>query len=155
MRRHRAPKREVKTDPKYNSPVIGQLINIIMQDGKKTKAQVMVYKALDIVGEKMKEDSYKIFFAAMENARPRLEVRPRRIGGATYQVPMEVPQERGISIALRWIRDYARGKKGKAMSGKIADEIISAYKNEGSVIKKKEDTHKMADANKAFAHFKW
>lgn len=155
MRRRKAPKREVKGDPKYNSPVVGQLINIVMQDGKKSKAQGIVYKALDIVGEKIKEDSYKVFFAAMENARPRLEVRPRRIGGATYQVPMEVPQERGISIALRWVRDYALGKKGKSMGEKLADEIISAYKNEGSVIKKREETHKMADANKAFAHFKW
>jgi len=155
MRRRKAPKREVKGDPKYNSPVVGQLINIVMQDGKKSKAQGIVYKALDIVGEKIKEDSYKVFFAAMENARPRLEVRPRRIGGATYQVPMEVPQERGISIALRWVRDYAIGKKGKSMGEKLADEIISAYKNEGSVIKKREETHKMADANKAFAHFKW
>ena len=155
MRRRKAPKREVKGDPKYNSPVVGQLINIVMQNGKKTKSQGIVYKALNIVGEKIKEDSYKVFFAAMENARPRLEVRPRRIGGATYQVPMEVPQDRGISIALRWMRDYARGKKGKAMEDKLADEIISAYKNEGSVIKKREETHKMADANKAFAHFKW
>jgi small subunit ribosomal protein S7 len=155
MRRRRASKRELKPDPKYNSPVIGQLINIVMEDGKKTKAQHMVYKALDTVGEKIKEDSLKVFFAALENARPRLEVRPRRIGGATYQVPMEVSQERGISIALRWIRDYARGKKGKAMQDKLADEILSAYKNEGSVIKKREDTHKMAEANKAFAHFKW
>ncbi|MDP2923904.1 MAG: 30S ribosomal protein S7 [Candidatus Omnitrophota bacterium] len=155
MRRRKAPKREVKADPKYNSPVIGQLINIVMQDGKKTLAQGIVYDAFDVVAEKLKEDSLKIFFAAVENARPRLEVRPRRIGGATYQVPMEVPQDRGISIALRWIREYALGKKGKAMKIKLAEEIISAYKNEGSVIKKKDETHKMAEANRAFAHFKW
>ena len=155
MRRHKAPKREVKSDPKYNSPVVGQLINIIMEDGKKTLAQGIVYDAFDIVQEKIKEDSFKIFMAALENARPRLEVRPRRIGGATYQVPMEVPQDRGISIALRWIKDYAQGKKGKAMKMKLAEEILSAYKNEGSVIKKKDETHKMAEANRAFAHFKW
>jgi small subunit ribosomal protein S7 len=155
MRRRKAPKRPIQNDPKYNSPVIGQLVNIIMQDGKKTKAQGMVYGALDLIGEKMKEDSLKVFFAALENARPRLEVRPRRIGGATYQVPMEVTQERGISIALRWIRECARGKKGKSMEGKLADEIMSAFKSEGSVIKKREDMHKMAEANKAFAHFKW
>jgi small subunit ribosomal protein S7 len=155
MRRRKAPKRPIQNDPKYNSPVIGQLVNIIMQDGKKTKAQGMVYGAFDLIGEKMKEDSLKIFFAALENARPRLEVRPRRIGGATYQVPMEVTQERGISIALRWIRECARGKKGKSMEGRLADEIMSAFKNEGSVIKKREDMHKMAEANKAFAHFKW
>jgi small subunit ribosomal protein S7 len=155
MRRHKAPKREVKVDPKYNSPIVGQLINIIMEDGKKTLAQGIVYDAFGIVQEKIKEDSFKIFMAALENARPRLEVRPRRIGGATYQVPMEVPQDRGISIALRWIKDYAQGKKGKAMKMKLAEEIISAYKNEGSVIKKKDETHKMAEANRAFAHFKW
>jgi len=155
MRRRKAPKRQIQADPKYKSTVVGQLINIIMQDGKKTKAQGMVYGALDLIGEKMKEDSLKVFFAALENARPRLEVRPRRIGGATYQVPMEVTQERGISTALRWIRDCARSKKGRAMETKIADEVLSAFKNEGSVIKKKEDMHKMAEANKAFAHFKW
>ncbi|MEI8350332.1 MAG: 30S ribosomal protein S7 [Candidatus Omnitrophota bacterium] len=155
MRRRRAPKREVAVDPKYNSPVIGQMVNIVMQDGRKTKAQGIIYRAFGIVEEKMKEDPMKIFFAALENARPRLEVRPRRIGGATYQVPMEVPQDRGISIALRWIRAYARTKKGKPMEVKLAEEIISAYKNEGAVIKKKEETHKMADANRAFAHFKW
>ena len=155
MRRHRASKREVAVDPKYNSTVIGQLINIVMADGRKSLAQNIVYDAFDIVQEKLKEDSLKAFFAALENARPRLEVRPRRIGGATYQVHMEVPQERGISIALRWIRDYARAKKNKPMSVKLAEEIISAFKNEGSVIKKKDETHKMAEANRAFAHFKW
>jgi small subunit ribosomal protein S7 len=155
MRRHRAPKREVTADPKYNSTVIGQLINIVMADGRKSLAQNIVYDAFDIVQEKLKEDSLKIFFAALENARPRLEVRPRRIGGATYQVPMEVPQGRGISIVLRWMRDYARAKKNKPMSVKLSEEIIAAYKNEGAVIKKKDETHKMAEANRAFAHFKW
>jgi len=155
MRRRRASKRELRPDPKYNSPIIGHFINIIMKNGKKTLAQKIVYKALDIISQKLKDDPLKIFFAAMDNARPRLEVRPRRIGGATYQVPLEVSEERGISIALRWIRDIASSKKGKPMYIKLADELISAYKNEGSVIKKKEDTHKMAEANKAFAHFKW
>jgi small subunit ribosomal protein S7 len=155
MRRHRAPKRELKPDPKYNSTAIGQLINIVMQDGRKSLAQNIVYDAFLLAQEKLKEDSQKIFFAALENARPRLEVRPRRIGGATYQVPMEVPQERGVSIALRWLCDAARSKKNKAMNAKLAEEIISAYKNEGSVIKRKEETHKMAEANRAFAHFKW
>uniref|UniRef100_A0A7C3WYR2 Small ribosomal subunit protein uS7 n=1 Tax=Dictyoglomus turgidum TaxID=513050 RepID=A0A7C3WYR2_9BACT len=155
MRRRRAPKRELRPDPKYNSPVIGHFINIIMKNGKKTIAQKIVYKALDIISQKLKEDPLKIFFAALDNARPRLEVRPRRIGGATYQVPLEVSEERGISIALRWIVDIASSKKGKPMYIKLADELISAYKNEGSVIKKREDTHKMAEANRAFAHFKW
>jgi small subunit ribosomal protein S7 len=126
-----------------------------MRSGKKSLAQGIVYDAFDTVGEKLKADPLKIFFAALDNARPRLETRPRRIGGATYQVPMEVAQERGISIALRWMRDLAIAKKGKPMKVKLADEIISAYKNEGALIKKKEDTHKMAESNRAFAHFKW
>lgn len=155
MRRRQASKREVKPDPKFNSPIIGHFINIIMIKGKKSTSQNIIYRAFDILQEKTKEDPVKVFFAALENARPRLEVKPRRIGGATYQVPMEVTKERGISIALRWMRDYARAKKGKAMSVKLSDELISAYKNEGSVIKKKEDTHKMAESNRAFAHFKW
>jgi len=155
MRRRRAVKREVVADPKYNSPVIGNFINIIMTAGKKTVAQGMVYKSFDIIQEKLKEDPMKIFFAAMENARPRVAVKPRRIGGATYQVPTEVTQDRGISMALRWIRDAARTKKGRPMSDKLAEEILSAYKNEGTVIKKREDTHKMAESNRAFAHFKW
>ncbi|OQX88382.1 MAG: 30S ribosomal protein S7 [Candidatus Omnitrophica bacterium 4484_70.2] len=155
MRRKRAPKRESKPDPKYNSPLIGKFINIIMRDGKKSVAQKIVYQAFEIIKKKLNEDPLKIFFSALDNARPRLEVRPRRIGGATYQVPLEVPRDRGYSIALRWIRDFARTKKGKPMREKLADEIISAYKNEGAVIKKKEDTHKMAEANRAFAHFRW
>ncbi len=155
MRRRRASKRQIIHDPKYNSPVISHFINIVMRDGKKTIAQRIVYSAVETAGERLKEDPLKIFFSALENARPRLEVRPRRIGGATYQVPMEVSQERGISIALRWMRDIAGAKKGKPMHIKLAEEIISAYKNEGAVIKKKEDTHKMAEANRAFAHFKW
>jgi len=155
VRRRRAPKREIKPDPKYNSPVIGRFVSVIMSDGKKSIAQRIIYDSLNIIEEKLKIDPLKIFFSAVDNARPRLEVKPRRIGGATYQVPIEVVKERGLTIALRWMRDFARKKKGKPMSVKLADEIISAYKNEGAVIKKKEDTHKMAESNKAFAHFKW
>ena len=155
MRRRRAPKREVKTDPKYDSDVIGHFIKIIMLDGKKSTAQKIVYDALDIVGEKTKEDPLKVFFSALDNARPRMAVKPRRIGGATYQVPLEVPKERGVSIALRWMKDFAIKKKGKPMKTKLADEIISAYKREGGLIKKRDDTHKMAEANRAFAHFRY
>lgn len=155
MRRRQASKREVKSDPKYNSTVIGQFINIIMRDGKKSIAQKIIYGALDIIKEKVKEDPLKVFFSALENARPRLEVKPRRIGGATYQVPVEVTKERGNSIALRWIRDFACTKKGKPMQTRLVEEIMAASRNEGAVIKKKEDTHKMAEANRAFAHFKW
>jgi len=155
MRRRRAAKREARGDAKFNSPVINHFINIVMLDGKKSVAEKIVYSSFDAIEEKTKEDPVKVFFAALENARPRLEVRPRRIGGATYQVPMEVPKDRGITIALRWMRDAARTKKGRPMNTKMADEILSAYKNEGSVIKKKEDMHKMAESNRAFAHFKW
>lgn len=155
MRRRRAPKREVKGDPQYNSEVIGRFVTIVMKSGKKGIAQKIIYNSFSVVEERLKSDPLKAFFSALENARPRLEVRPRRIGGATYQVPMEVTKERGITTVLRWMRDFARKKKGKSMSVKLAEEIISAYKNEGAVIKKKDDTHKMAESNKAFAHFKW
>ncbi|MFH1768361.1 MAG: 30S ribosomal protein S7 [Candidatus Omnitrophota bacterium] len=155
MRRRQAPKRVVKADPLYDSEIIGHFTNIIMLDGKKTCAQKIVYKSLDIVKDRLKEDPLKIFFDALENARPRLRVRPRRIGGATYQVPTEVTKLQGVSIALRWMREFARKRKGKPMSLKLAEEIIAAYKGEGAVVKKKEDTHKMAESNKAFAHFKF
>jgi len=155
MRRRRAPKREAKLDPKYNSSVVGNFMNIIMRDGKKTVAQKIIYDAFDVVAEKLKEDPLKIFFAALDNARPRMAVKPRRIGGATYQVPLEVTKDKGISMALRWIKETAVKKKGKPMKMKLAEEIISAYKQEGVVIKKKADTHKMAEANKAFAHFRY
>ena len=155
MRRRRASKRKFKVDPKYNSDIIGHFLNIIMRDGKRTTAQGIIYDAFDIIGQRVKEDPLKVFFEALDNARPRLEVRPRRIGGATYQVPVEVSRDRGVSIALRWMRDFARNKKGRPMSIRLAEEIMAAYKNEGAVIKKKEDTHKMAEANRAFAHFRW
>ena len=155
MRRRQAVKREAKPDPKYNSPVIGNLINIIMRDGKKSTAQKIIYSAFDRISEKLNDDPLKILFAALDNVRPRMTVKPRRIGGATYQVPLEVTKEKGFSIAIRWIKDIAIKKKGKAMSEKLADEIIAAYNNEGTVIKKREDTHKMAESNKAFAHFKY
>jgi len=129
---------------------------MVMYEGKKAVAESIVYGAFEIVRQHLNEpDVLKIFHKAIENARPRLEVKPRRVGGATYQVPIEVRQERGTSIALRWIRDFARGKKGKSMDQRLADEIIAAYKNEGSSIKKRDDTHKMAESNKAFAHFRW
>ncbi len=118
--------------------------------------KLILYGALDLAKEKLQEpDALKIFNKAIENVRPRLEVKPRRVGGATYQVPIEVRQERGTSIALRWIRDFAKNKKGKSMEEKLAEEIIAAYKGEGSAIKKRDDTHKMAESNKAFAHFRW
>ncbi len=155
MRRRRAEKRPRVADLVYNDKVIGLFINIIMRQGKKSTAQRIVYGALDRVKEKLSQDPLDIFYKAIDNVRPQVEVRPRRIGGATYQIPMEVPWERGVGIALRWIRDIARSRKGKPMEVKLAEEIINAYKGEGQAIKKRDDTHKMAEANKAFAHFRW
>jgi len=156
MRRRRAQEREILPDPKFNSEVVAKFINMVMLKGKKSLAEKLVYGAFEIVKQQLNEpDVLKIFHKAIDNARPRLEVKPRRVGGATYQVPVEVRQERGTSIALRWIRDFARNKKGKSMHEKLAEEIIAAYKGEGSTIKKRDDTHKMAEANKAFAHFRW
>jgi small subunit ribosomal protein S7 len=156
MRRGTKKKREVRPDMKYNSKVVAKFINIIMKDGKKSIAEKIVYGAFERLKAKANEpDALKIFYKALENVRPRLEVKPRRVGGATYQVPVEVKHDRGISIALRWIRDFASSRKGKPMMEKLADEIFSAYRGEGACIKKRDDTHKMAEANKAFAHFRW
>ncbi len=148
--------KEILPDPKFNSQVVGKFINMVMLEGKKSIAERIVYGAFDIAEKQLNEsDVLKVFHKAIDNARPRLEVKPRRVGGATYQVPVEVRQERGTSIALRWLRDFAKNKKGKPMKEKLAEEIIAAYKGEGSAIKKRDDTHKMAEANKAFAHFRW
>jgi small subunit ribosomal protein S7 len=156
MRRRRAQQKEVQTDPKYNSKIVGMFINGLMNEGKKSIAESIVYDAFETVKKHLNEqDALKIFHKALENVRPRLEVKPRRVGGATYQVPVEVKQERGMSIAMRWIKDYAKSRKGKSMDAKLADEIIAAYKGEGSAVKKRDDTHKMAESNKAFAHFRW
>ncbi len=155
-RRRRSQKREIQPDPKYSNKAVTQFINMVMSEGKKSIAEKMVYGSFEVIKTALNEpDVLKIFHKALDNARPRLEVKPRRVGGATYQVPVEVRQERGSSIALRWIRDFARAKKGKSMKEKLADEIIAAYKGEGSAIKKRDDTHKMAESNKAFAHLKW
>ena len=156
MRRRKAEIRETPPDPKYNSPLIGRFINILMEDGKKTTAERIVYDALDILKQKTSEDSpLKVFNKAVDNVRPKLELKPRRVGGATYQIPIEVAPRRGNSLALRWLRDFARNKKGKSMTIKLADELLAAYKGEGAAIKKRDETHKMADANKAFAHLRW
>jgi len=156
MRRRRAQEREVLPDPKFNSKVVAKFINMVTLEGKKSLAEKIVYGAFDVIKEQLKEaDILKVFHKAIDNVRPRLEVKPRRVGGATYQIPIEVKQERGTSIALRWMRDFAKGKKGKSMKDKLAEEIMAAYKNEGASIKKRDDMHKMAEANKAFAHFRW
>ncbi|MCX5705822.1 MAG: 30S ribosomal protein S7 [Candidatus Omnitrophica bacterium] len=156
MRRRKAQEKVVLADPIYNSKIVGKFINMVMLAGKKSVAEGIVYGAFEIVKKNLNEaDVIKVFHKALDNVRPRLEVKPRRVGGATYQVPIEVRQERGTSIALRWMRDYAKTKKGKPMPEKLADEIIAAYKGEGSAIKKRDDTHKMAESNKAYAHFRW
>ena len=156
MRRRKAQNREVMPDPKFNSKVVSKFINMVMLRGGKSTAQRIVYGALEIIKNKTNEaDALKVFYKALDNVRPHLEVKSRRIGGATYQVPIEVNKARGISLALRWVRDFARTKKGKPMEVKLAEELILAYKGEGSAIKKRDDLHKMAEANRAFAHFRW
>jgi small subunit ribosomal protein S7 len=155
-RRHRATKRKVIPDVRYNSPLVSHLVNVVMQDGKKSVAQRIVYGAFEKVSEKLeKGDPVDLLIGAMENARPRLEVKSRRVGGATYQVPVEISYERQESLALRWIVTAASGRKGITMRDALANEIIDAYNNTGGVVKKKEDTHKMAQANRAFAHLRW
>ncbi len=155
-RRHRAEKRETIPDIRYNSPLVAHLINVIMERGKKSLAQRIVYGAFERVSEKLgKGDPVDLLIGALENARPRLEVKSRRVGGATYQVPVEISYERQESLALRWIVDAADGRKGQTMQDALAAELVDAYNNTGTVVKKKEDTHKMAQANRAFAHLRW
>ena len=156
MRRRKAEIREAAADPKYRSKILGKFVNMVMEKGKKSIAEKIVYGALEDIKQKMSDkDPLEVFVQALDNARPLLEVKSRRIGGATYQVPIEVKMERGQFIAMRWIRDFARQQKGKAMGEKLAAEIIQAYKKEGAAIKKRDDTHRMAEANKAFSHYKW
>ncbi|MFA4922578.1 MAG: 30S ribosomal protein S7 [Ignavibacteriaceae bacterium] len=155
MRKKRAEKRYIKPDPKYNDMVVAKFVNAIMYEGKKSVARDIVYSAFDILEEKTKKPGVEVFKKAMSNVQPLIEVRSRRVGGATYQVPMEVRPERRIALAMRWIKTYARKRSEKSMSVKLANELLSASNNEGSSVKKKEETHKMAEANKAFAHFKW
>jgi small subunit ribosomal protein S7 len=156
MRRRRAEKKVRIPDLHYNNKMVGELINMVMLKGKKSVAERIVYNALQTVKEQTAtQDELSVLNKAVENVRPLLEVKSRRVGGATYQVPIEVKAERGVSLALRWIRDYARARKGKPMQKKLAQEIIDAYKGTGNAVKKKEDTHKMAEANKAFAHYRW
>lgn len=155
MRKRRAEKRYVKPDPKYNDVLVAKFINSIMLRGKKSTARNIVYTAFDIIEEKSKKSGLEVFKKAISNVAPVIEVRSRRVGGATYQVPTEVRPERRTALAMRWIKTYSRARGEKSMAGKLAGELLAASNNEGSSVKKKEDTHKMAEANKAFAHFKW
>ncbi|MCM8804011.1 MAG: 30S ribosomal protein S7 [Candidatus Omnitrophica bacterium] len=154
-RRKRAEKRVVEPDPRYNDYEVAKFVNKLMWDGKKLKAYNIFYTAMDIIKERTKQDPLVIFKKALSNVKPKLEVRPRRVGGATYQIPMEVPPHRSLSLAIRWIVESARSRKGKPMAERLVDEILEAAKGEGPSVKKKEDTHKMAESNRAFAHYRW
>ena len=154
-RRGNVPKREVLPDPMYRSVLVTKLINSVMLDGKKGVAQKVVYGAFDIVKEKTDKDPVEVFTAALENIMPSLEVKARRVGGATYQVPIEVRPERRQTLGLRWLTNYSRARSEKTMKERLAGEIMDAANNLGSAVKKREDTHKMAESNKAFAHYRW
>ncbi len=155
MRKRRAVKRDVLADPIYNSKLVTKLINQIMLDGKKGTAQTILYDAFDIVKEKTGKDPMEVFEAAMENIKPALEVKSRRVGGANYQVPIEVRGDRAQALALRWLVNYARLRGGHSMAENLANEIMDAAEGTGAAVKKREETHRMAEANKAFAHYRW
>ena len=156
MRRRKAVKRDVTPDIKFNSKIIARLINTIMSRGKKATAQSIVYGALDIIQEKKPDmAAIDVFMQALENVKPKLEVKSRRVGGATYQVPVDVDEERQVALAMRWIVSFSAGRKGRSMTESLAGELLDAFDNTGSSVKKKEDTYKMAQANKAFAHYRW
>ena len=156
MRRRRPEKRTILPDPVYKDYTVAKFVNYIMKNGKKSIAEKIFYDSLTIISEKEKKDNaIDVFKKALSNVSPALEVKSKRIGGATYQVPMEVSQSRKLSLAMRWILGFSRGRKGKTMSNRLAAELLAAANNEGSSIKKKEDTHKMAEANRAFAHYRW
>jgi len=154
-RKRKAPKRIFYPDTKYGSLVLSKFINFVMYDGKKIVAEKIIYKALDKIQKKTKEDPIKVFNDAVKNIRPNLEVRSRRVGGATYQVPVEVKTKRSQTLALRWLLEASRKRKDKTMSDKLFNELMDASQNKGVAIKKREDVHKMAESNKAFAHYRW
>lgn len=155
MRKKRAERRYLTPDPKFNDILVSRFVNSIQWSGRKNTAQKILYGAIDIVGERTKQNGYEIFRKALFNAQPVIEVRARRVGGATYQVPTEVRPERRTALAIRWLLNAARARSDKSMELRLAAEIIAASNNEGGAIKKKDDVHRMAEANKAFAHFKW
>jgi len=154
-RKKRAPRRIIYADPNYRSLILSKFINFVMYDGKKSAAEKIIYTALKLIKDKTKEDPIKIFNEAISNIRPNLEVRSRRVGGATYQIPVEVKTSRSQTLALKWLLEASRKRKNKTMSDKLFNELMDAYQKKGSAIKKREDTHKMAESNKAFAHYRW
>ncbi len=155
MRKRRAELKFIKPDPRYNEVLVAKFINYMMWDGKKSVTRNMVYDAFDIIEKKSNKNPLEVFKKAVSNVQPLVEVRSRRVGGATYQVPMEVRSERRIALAFRWIRNFSRKRTDKSMAAKLAAELMAASSGEGPAIKKKDETHRMAEANKAFAHFKW
>ena len=154
-RRREVPKREVPPDPVYQSPLVTKFVNCVMERGKKSRAEEIFYGAMDIVRDKSKDDPLKVFKKALDNVRPLVEVKARRVGGSTYQIPVEVNHTRRLSLAIRWLISYAADRPGRSMREKLASEMMDAANNQGGAIKKREDTHKMAEANKAFAHYRW
>ena len=154
-RRKKINKREIELDPKFKDKIISKFINIIMLDGKKTIAEKILYFILDKISKEKKMDANKFFYDVLNNVKPRVEVRSKRVGGATYQVPMEVKVDRSQALAIRWIIDAARKRSGNNMKMKLYQEFLDAHNNKGGAVKKREDTHRMAEANKAFAHFRW
>ncbi len=154
-RRREVPKRKIIPDPKYNDKLVAKFMNAIMLDGKKSTAEGIVYGAFDIIESRFKENPVDVFRKALDNVKPRLEVKSRRVGGATYQVPVEVRPERRVALGMRWLVQYSRGRGEKTMRERLAAEFIDASQMRGGAVKKKDDTHKMADANKAFAHYRW
>lgn len=155
MRKRRAEKRRLLPDPRYRDIIVARFINNIMIQGKKSTARNVVYGAFDIIAQRTKQEPLEVFRKALSNVAPFIEVRSRRVGGATYQVPSEVREDRRIALAIRWIKQYSTARRDKSMAGKLAAELMAAANGEGSSVKKRDDTHRMAEANKAFAHFKW
>ena len=155
MRKHKAEKRRIDPDPKFGDVIVSRFVNNFMLDGKKNTARKVFYEAMDIIEKKAKKEPVEVFREALNNVMPILEVRSRRVGGATYQVPTDVREDRRFALAMRWIKTYAKSRRDKSMAARLAAELMAAANNEGGSVKKKEDTHRMAEANKAFAHFKW
>jgi small subunit ribosomal protein S7 len=154
-RRREVPKRVIIPDPKYSDVLVSKFMNVVMKGGKKAVAERIVYGSFEVIKERTREDPVKIFYRVLENIQPIVEVKSRRVGGATYQVPIEVASGRRMALAMRWLVNYARQRPGKSMTDKLANELIEAAHNRGSAVKKREDVHRMAEANKAFAHYRW
>jgi small subunit ribosomal protein S7 len=155
MRRRRAQKRKILPDPKFKNVLVAKMVNIVMGQGKKSVAERVVYGAFDVLKDKTGKDPLEVFKQALDNSRPMLETKSRRVGGATYQVPVSVRPDRGNGLAMRWMRNFAREKHGSPMRQKLASEILDAFNKTGAAVKKREDTHKMAESNRAFAHYRW